>query len=42
MRNLPKLKVLALCIVLIGALGIAHAIDVKARIKGTSPTRREP
>ncbi len=35
MRNLPKLKVLALCIVLIGALGIAHAIDVKARIKGT-------
>ncbi|MGA8741689.1 MAG: carboxypeptidase regulatory-like domain-containing protein [Terracidiphilus sp.] len=35
MRNLPKLKVLALCIVLMGALGVAHAIDVKARIRGT-------
>ena len=35
MRNLPKLKVLALCIVLIGAMGIAHAIDVNGRIKGT-------
>ncbi|MGA8089273.1 MAG: carboxypeptidase regulatory-like domain-containing protein [Terracidiphilus sp.] len=35
MRNLPKLKVLALCIVLMGALGMAHAIDIKARIKGT-------
>ena len=35
MRNLPKLKVLALCMVLIGALGIAYAIDVNGRIKGT-------
>ncbi len=35
MRYLPKLKVLALCIVLMGALGIAHAVDVNARIKGT-------
>ena len=35
MRNLPKLKVLALCMVLMGALGIAHAVDVNGRIKGT-------
>lgn len=35
MNNLPKLKVLALCLILIGAIGIAHAIDVKARIRGT-------
>lgn len=35
MRNLPKLKLMALCIILIGAIGIAHAIDVKARIRGT-------
>jgi hypothetical protein len=35
MRNLPILKVLALCIILIGTLGIAHAADVNARIKGS-------
>ncbi len=35
MRNLPKLKVLALCIVLIGTLGVAFAANVNARIKGT-------
>ncbi len=35
MRNLPKLKVLALCLILIGAMGIAYAADVNARIKGT-------
>lgn len=35
MRNLPKLKVLALCLILVGAMGIARAADVNARIKGT-------
>jgi hypothetical protein len=35
MKNLPRLKVLALCIVLLGALSIARAVDVNGRIKGT-------
>jgi hypothetical protein len=35
MRNLSKLKVLALCLILIGALGVGFAADVNGRIKGT-------
>jgi hypothetical protein len=35
MRNISRLKVLALCIVLLGALSIARAADVNGRIKGT-------
>ena len=35
MRSLPKLKVLALCLIFSGALGIAFAANVNARIKGT-------
>src|SRR6516225_8839171 len=35
MRNLSKLKVLALCLFLIGALGAGFAADVNGRIKGS-------
>src|ERR1700739_3667512 len=34
MRSLPKLKVLALSLVLLGALGMAHAANTNGRIKG--------
>ncbi len=35
MRILSKMNVLALCLILVGAMGMAYAADVNARIKGT-------
>ena len=35
MNNLAKLKTLALCVILIGAFGLAFGADVNGRIKGT-------